>query len=120
MYLKERGFSKETISRWRLGYVPATWRAALTVLLKEGYTEKEIEKAGIIKPIDESQGSISSKSRGGRHYDRFRGRIMFPIADSSGRIIAFSGRILPSDKNSEYSEEIAKYINSPDTPLFNK
>ena len=120
MYLKERGFSKDTIAHWRLGYAPAKWKSTLTALLADGYTEKEIEKAGIVKPSDRDDGSKLKSAHHDKYYDRFRGRIMFPIADSSGRVIAFSGRILPSKENPEYNEEIAKYINSPDTPLFNK
>jgi len=112
-YLADRGFTKETLKRWRLGYAPgppaAGWRDTLGALTSFGYREEEIEKAGMIKPSD----------KGGGYYDRFRSRIMFPLADSSGRIIAFSGRIMPG-AGTVGSEEPAKYINSPDTLLYNK
>jgi DNA primase len=115
-YLASRGLAPETIRLFRLGYAPDTWRSAATFLLAKGYTERELEEAGLIKRTD----------RG--FYDRFRGRIMFPIADSSGRIIAFSGRIfVPTERTSgtaaetnKNNETIAKYLNSPETTLFNK
>lgn len=104
-YLKNRGLTDETIKKFRIGYVPVDWRLLYTHLKNKKYSDSDIEKAGLIKrPDDPSKG----------YYDRFRGRVMFPISDSSGRVIAFSGRILVDDGKS------AKYLNSPDTVLFNK
>ena len=103
-YVKKRGLTQDTIKNFRIGFVPADWRLLYTHLRDRKFTDSEIEKAGLTKKADENKG----------YYDRFRGRIMFPIADSSGRIIAFSGRILVDDGKS------AKYLNSPDTILFNK
>jgi DNA primase len=102
-YLQERGLTQETIKSFRIGYAEDTWRSVSDYLLKKGYKKEDVEKVGLIKLSDSG------------FYDRFRGRIMFPISDSSGRVIAFSGRIF----NKPESEE-AKYLNSPDTPLFNK
>lgn len=100
-YLISRGINDESISNFRIGYAPLSWTSVLDHLTKKGYKKEDIETVGLIKKKDN------------RFYDRFRGRVMFPISDTSGRVIAFSGRIL------EKGEE-AKYLNSPDTPLFNK
>ncbi|MDE2031314.1 MAG: DNA primase [Patescibacteria group bacterium] len=110
-YLRDRGLSDATIKSFRIGYAPSTWRSVSDHLINKGFKKEDIETVGLIK-----------KSENG-FYDRFRGRIIFPISDSSGRIIAFSGRIfaLSNDvSKKESSIEEAKYLNSPDTPLFNK
>lgn len=107
VYIAKRGLSKKTIAEWRIGYAPDSWRDCISYLKKKGFKEPEIEKAGMIKRSDNPASAE-------RFYDRFRGRVMFPIFDSSGRVIAFSGRILKADDNS------AKYLNSPETPLFTK
>jgi DNA primase len=103
MYLLNRGVSDESIENFRIGYAPNSWRSVSDYLLKKGFTKTEIENVGLIKNKENS------------FYDRFRGRIMFPISDSSGRVIAFSGRIFGRPDDEE-----AKYLNSPDTTLFNK
>lgn len=107
-YVKSRGITEETAKSFRIGYVPPDWRLLYTYLKSKKYLDSDIEKAGLIKKPDEI-GGIKKE-----YYDRFRGRIMFPISDSGGRVIAFSGRILVDDGKS------AKYLNSPDTILFNK
>lgn len=104
-YLKNRGLTDQTIKDFRIGYAPELWNSLHKYLNGKKYTNDLINKAGLIK---------SSSEGDGRMYDRFRGRIMFPIEDSSGRVIAFSGRILNDDGKS------AKYLNSPDTPVFDK
>lgn len=101
-YLKKRGLKDETIRNWKIGYVRDEWRSISDYLKTKGFTDDEIERAGI------------TKTEGKNTYDRFRGRIMFPIFDSAGRVIAFSGRILHDDGQS------AKYLNSPQTELFDK
>ncbi len=101
-YLKNRGLTDETIEAFRIGYAPDGWRTLSTYLLNKKIPEALLEKAGLIKETE----------RG--FYDRFRARAMFPITDSTGRVIAFSGRILVDD------EHAPKYLNSPDTPLFDK
>lgn len=109
-YLVSRGLRDETIKNFRIGYSLDGWSSLYNHLIKKGYKEKDIEIVGLIK-----------KGKTDKFYDRFRSRIMFPISDSSGRVIAFSGRIFYLS-NSQKREDIeeAKYINSPDTPLFNK
>lgn len=103
-YLKNRGLTSETIERFRLGFVPDEWRSLYEYLQGKKFSDSEIERAGLIKKKDQ-----------GGYYDRFRGRIIFPIADGSGRIVAFTGRIFGQEKEGE-----AKYLNSPETELFLK
>lgn len=106
-YLLRRGINDNSIKSFRIGYAPESWNSVLDHLINKGFKKEDIEIVGLIKKKDN------------RFYDRFRGRIMFPINDSSGRVIAFSGRIFKKiDSNSSIEE--AKYLNSPDTPLFNK
>ena len=102
-YLKGRGLTGDTIDSFRIGFAPDGWSGALEHLKSAGFIEKHIEEAGLIK-----KGEKGS-------YDRFRSRIMFPIADNVGRVVAFSGRIF--DKEDDNS---GKYINSPETPLYHK
>jgi DNA primase len=108
-YLKKRGLKEDTIKNFRIGYIPADWRLLYTYLINKKYSDNDIEKAGLIKRPEVQEGGTQKG-----YYDRFRGRVMFPISDSSGRVIAFSGRILVDDGKS------AKYLNSPDSILFNK
>ncbi|MDR3557917.1 MAG: DNA primase [Candidatus Pacebacteria bacterium] len=102
-YIKKRGVTDETINEFRIGYVPEGWRHLHDALVKKGFSGADMEKAGLVKKKDV-----------GNYYDRFRDRVMFPIMDSSGRVIAFSGRLL-HEKEGE-----GKYINTPDTPLYDK
>lgn len=106
-HLYDRGISKETIIRFRLGYAPNGWTQLYSYLYSKKYTNAEIESAGLIKPRPQADG----------YYDRFRSRIMFPLFDTRGRVVGFSGRVHTLDA-SESKE--AKYINSPESPLFNK
>jgi len=101
-YLKKRGLTDKTIKDWRIGYVRDEWRSIYDHLKSKGFKDEEMERAGVIK------------TEGQNTYDRFRGRIIFPIFDSAGRVIAFSGRILHDDGKS------AKYLNSPQTEVFDK
>ncbi|MFA7315287.1 MAG: DNA primase [Candidatus Paceibacterota bacterium] len=105
-YLLGRGLTDATMRAFRIGFAPDAWRAVSDHLTKKGYSKKDIETVGLTKP---------SAKQADHSYDRFRSRIMFPICDSSGRVIAFSGRIFGKDDTEE-----AKYLNSPETPLFNK
>lgn len=106
-YLTKRGVKEETIKDWQLGFAPDSWRALHDELLKCGFNTDEMQGAGLIKKSDQS---------GAGFYDVFRGRIMFPIFDSSERVIGFSGRLLPRLDDGK----MGKYINSPETVLFNK
>ncbi len=100
-YVKGRGVEDSTIKDFRIGYAPDGWRN-LYEKLKDKFSDKDLSTVGLIKTTEKGA------------YDTFRDRIMFPISDSSGRVIAFSGRIFKDDGKS------GKYVNSPDTPLFNK
>lgn len=103
-YALSRGLSPETIQEWGLGFAPSGWRGLFEQLLGEGFTEAELVQAGLIKEADEKKGT---------YYDRFRNRLMFPIRDSVGRTVGFTGRALdPNDQ--------AKYLNSPETDLYKK
>ena len=108
-YLKSRGLEDKTVRDFRIGLAVLDWRKLFDYLKGKSFIDSEIERAGLAKK-PEADLSKSNKPM----YDRFRGRIMFPISDSSGRIIAFSGRILVDDGKS------AKYLNSPETPIFSK
>ncbi len=106
-YLKKRGIDRRIATDWQIGFAPESWDAFLTWALERGYRRPQILQSGLIKPRDENRPE-------GEAYDRFRGRIMFPIHNDVGEVIAFSGRVL------EKEAEGAKYLNSPETPLFRK
>lgn len=101
-YLKKRGVEVQTIRNWRLGYALPEWRSLYGYLISKGFSAQEMLKAGLVKPADNG------------FYDTFRSRIVFPIGNIGGRIVALSGRIFPTD------DTAAKYLNSPETALFNK
>ena len=107
-YLKSRGLTDETIKEFRLGYAQAEWRNLFNHLVSKGFAAAEIEKAGLAV----KQQAVGSRQP--TYYDRFRGRIIFPIFDYNGHIVAFGGRIFPEKDNE------AKYVNSPETPLYQK
>ena len=102
-YLKQRDIKEETIEDFNLGYAPDSWSQTSDFLVKRGFTEAEIFAAGL---------SVK-KDRGSGFYDRFRGRLMFPIVDVLGRVVGFGGRTLDNS-------EAAKYINTPQTAAYNK
>lgn len=109
-YLLKRALAEETLERFQVGYAPNDWRAASVALEAAGYAASELIEAGLTKrPEGEGVGTRSP-------YDRFRGRIMFPIRDVSGRTIGFSGRVFEDDS----AHPGAKYLNSPETSIFNK
>lgn len=114
-YLISRGLNKKSIEDFKIGYSLNSWDSLVNHLVKKGYQIDDILTVGLIKKKD-SDGRITNRDH---HYDRFRNRIMFPINDSSGRVIAFSGRIY-EDKKNGIEKITAKYINSPETPLYNK
>ena len=107
-YLKSRGLSDETIKDFRVGYAPMEWKNVFNYLLGKNYKAEEIERGGLIIK------SQNSKLAAQNYYDRFRGRIIFPIFDASGKVIAFGGRMYPERENE------AKYVNSPETNLYQK
>jgi len=110
-YLKQRGITAETAKRWQLGYAPDEWDAFGGWARTQGYEQRDLLTSGLIKAKDENQTSTLKPQTS---YDRFRGRIMFPICNDIGEVIAFSGRLLKEE------EGAAKYLNSPETPLFRK
>ncbi|MDB5224421.1 MAG: dnaG [Candidatus Adlerbacteria bacterium] len=110
-YLRGRAVTDETRAVWRLGYAPASWEDAAKHLHSIGFTKDEIAEAGLAAKSEKKPGEV---------YDRFRGRIMFPIADAGGRVIAFSGRYFEKVPGTKEDSEPAKYVNSPETPLFKK
>ncbi len=110
-YLHDRKITDETITHWRLGYAPAQWREVSEYLVSVGYSKADIAEAGLAAVSERSPGEI---------YDRFRGRIMFPIFDAGGKVIAFSGRFFEKVAGSKEEGEPAKYVNSAETPLFKK
>jgi DNA primase len=115
-YLHDRGLTDESIRIYRLGYAPDGWRFIFEFLMKRGYTAEEIERAGLIirkssaEPAHDHQLKTNNS-----HYDRFRDRIMFPIGDILGRTIGYSARVAPGGDETQ-----AKYINTPETPLYHK
>lgn len=100
-YFRKRNLNIETIQKFGLGFSSDQWQEVKEAMLKKGFTEEEMLRAGLL-----------SKSDKGRTYDRFRGRMMFPIQDIRGRMIGFGGRVLGSGE--------PKYLNSPETLIFNK
>ena len=101
-YFKERGFTGETIKKFALGYSPEAWDAFTKEALGKGYKLEFLESTGLTIPKDD------------RPFDRFKGRVMFPIQSMSGRILGFGGRILANDKKA------AKYLNSPESEIYHK
>lgn len=116
-YMAQRGVTSETIAKFRVGFAPQSWDFLLNALVKKSFTKEEIEHAGL---------AIKNQEKGS-WYDRFRSRIMFPIADASGRVIGFGGRIfLPETKSDDPAFNLqsqvssVKYINTPQTMLYDK
>jgi len=107
-YLKRRGIRQETIKLYGLGYAPNQWQGVSSFLLKKGYKEEELLEAGMV-----------IKSDSGRYYDRFRGRVIFPLRDHKGGVVGFSGRTMSKDPSTS-SGQVAKYINSPETSIYHK
>ena len=101
VYVEQRGLSAESIQGFAIGYAPAGWEALVAAMGRRGYPAQELVRAGLAVP------------REGGYYDRFRDRVIFPIRDVTGRVIAFGGRALGEDQQ-------PKYLNSPETPLFQK
>jgi DNA primase len=102
-YFKERGFSMETIEKFQLGYSPESFDAFLNTASEKGYKEEYLIKLGLIKENEK-----------GRKYDAYRGRVIFPIHNISGRVIGFGGRVLKK------TETAPKYINSPQNEIYDK
>lgn len=102
-YIQERKLDSLTVDQFKLGYAPDQWDALLTFLKKRGFVTQEMREAGLI-----------IEGKGGRHFDRFRKRLMFPLSDHQGNVVGFTGRILSEDQQG------GKYVNSPQTLLYDK
>jgi DNA primase len=102
-YFKERGFREDIIKKFDLGYSPDSWDALISNAIGAGHKEEYLEKTGLAIRNDK-----------GKVYDRFRGRVMFPIHNFTGRVIGFGGRTLKTDKN------VPKYVNSPESDIYHK
>jgi DNA primase len=112
-YMRTRGVSEETIRTFHIGYAPESWDFLLKNLTQKGFSSQDIEKAGL---------ALKSSDGSGRHYDRFRSRIMFPITDANSRVIGFGGRIFenPQAPAGGGSASGGKYINTPQTLIYDK
>ena len=108
-YFKERGFTEETIKKFQLGYSPDSWDAFTSEAIKKGYKLEFLEKTGLTIVKEEASTGSATKT-----FDRFKGRVMFPILSMSGRTLGFGGRILTNDKKA------AKYLNSPESDIYHK
>lgn len=102
-YFKERGFREDIVKKFQLGYSPDVWDALIQSAVAAGHKEEYLEKTG-----------LSIRNDKGKLYDRFRGRVMFPIHNFTGRVIGFGGRTLKTDKN------VPKYVNSPESDIYHK
>ena len=127
-YLLKRGIAKESIEKWRLGYSPDTWQGLSDFLVGRGYQREEIVKTGLAikkdisenQPYGESPSATAREIRGDSRgsYDRFRGRIIFPIFDLNSQVVGFGSRIF--EEGPTAPQEIAKYVNTPTTLLYDK
>lgn len=112
-YIAKRSLSEATVQEFQLGYAPDSWDATKSALLNEGFSPDILKATGL---TTQSEKSAASDSGRGRDYDRFRDRLMFPIHDTQGRVVGFGGRVMGKDKDGGGP----KYLNSPETPFFNK
>ena len=103
-YMTKRGLSAVVAKSWKIGFAPDAWDGLLGPMRERGYSEEELTQSGLFSTGDD----------GSKMYDRFRGRVMFPICNDTGEVIAFSGRVLFAEQSP------AKYVNSPETILFTK
>lgn len=106
-YLEKRGLSAETLERFQIGYAPDSWNEVLRRFGTDDAQRRRLSETGLIIERERGQAQFSE-----RHYDRFRDRVMFPIRDARGRVIAFGGRVIDAGE--------PKYLNSPETVLFHK
>ena len=103
-YLEQRGIDADSVKRFQIGFAPNAWDSVLRSPVAKKFPDRLLQQAGIVK----------TRENGNGFYDTFRNRVMFPIRDENARIIGFGGRVMPG------SEDPAKYLNSPETPLFSK
>jgi DNA primase len=106
-YLEKRGIKEETIAEFRLGYAPNSWDATVKALATKGHEPEKLAAAGLAIASDKGRG----------HYDRFRDRIMIPLRDEKGKVVGFTGRIMP---DSPEADKTGKYVNTPETLVYRK
>lgn len=104
-YLRDRGITEQTVTRYRLGFAPESWDGLLNHLHQRGITPEQAVRAGLAKARNHGRGA----------YDAFRDRVIIPIEDERGRVVAFGGRVMPGGRS-----DAPKYINSPETPVYKK
>ena len=103
-YLRSRDLEDEILQKFGIGYAPERSGTLITHLTSHGFEVAKLEAAGLV-----------ARGTGGEYYERFRGRVMFPVVNATGRVVGFGGRVLPSGR-----KDLAKYINSPDTSVYHK
>ncbi len=111
-YLRARGLTREIAAGWKLGYAPDAWNEFRDFALERGYSGDELGQGGLVVTTADDDGEDGRRKRSS--YDRFRDRLMIPICNEQGEVIAFSGRVLAT------AAQAAKYVNSPETPIFTK
>lgn len=109
-YIRERGFSRETVRAFGIGYAPDAWDALLRAATEAGFGVDVLEAVGLVK----------ARASGGGHYDVFRDRLTFPILSPVGKVLGFGGRILPDSPTASGDYTPAKYINTPETEVYRK
>lgn len=114
VYQRERGIDEETSEAFRVGYAPAPEEAGWDTLVRA------LQKRDLSLDVAKNLGLIAASNRGGSYYDRFRGRLMFPIIQPGGRVLGFSGRVLPRFAETESGDKAPKYVNSPESVLYKK
>ncbi|MBI2052362.1 MAG: DNA primase [Candidatus Sungbacteria bacterium] len=126
-YLKDRGLTPESVKDFRIGWAPDTWQSLTNFLNAEGYDDKEIESAGLTVKSGVTENLIrvdprldQRQSAPERYHDRFRHRIIFPIANSQGQVVGFTGRIFEKIKSQTVHADAGKYVNTPGTILYDK
>ena len=113
-YQRERGIDEETAESFRIGYAPAPEEAGWDNLVRE------LQSRRLPLEVAEQLGLVARSQRGGSHYDSFRGRLMFPIIQPGGRVLGFSGRVLPNFAETDDGQKAPKYVNSPESVLYKK
>lgn len=109
-YLTARGIKKESLVKYGLGYAPRGWENVFAFLKKRGLADADLAASGL----------VIARAGGKTFYDRFRGRIIFPIRDNRGEVVGFSGRVIGGETGKDQLREEPKYVNSPETPIFHK
>lgn len=117
-YVQKRGFAPDTVQQWQIGYAPDDFHSFENFIVKKGFQRREAVDAGLL--IEKDAGSSSDRAQD-RFFDRFRGRLMFPLLDIHGRVVGFTARLLEARRlEGAEGPTQAKYVNSPETPIYSK